>query len=289
MIQVEVKTAKGINISVAEGKGITVPIVAKVLASMGGGGGTGIPSGGVTSDLIADYAVTKQKLEQDVQNKIDSVPILSGKLNSLFWSQATFGMSANPTTIYANTNTSVTFTSTFTSSSIDAAEVDEIRITSDSDYNAIVASSKKAKTATYTEAINLAAGKSKKLYSKVAVGTNTKTSSVTVAAYNKMYYGSLGSVPSKDTFTSLTLIAASNTAKSKTLTFTSKENGHAFYLAVPVDVTQPTGCTNASGVSQGFTYKAEWDFVSNDGISYKVYRLGGASYDKGVSFTFKTV
>lgn len=105
-----------------------------------------------------------------------------------------------------------------------------------------------------------------------------------------MYYGSFSKdkAPTGDDFGSLTLMAASSTAKSKTLTFTSKENGHAFYLVVPADVVQPTGCTNASGVSQGFTYKTEWDFSSN-GISYKVYRLGGASYDKGVSFTFKTV
>lgn len=107
MVQVNIVKRDGIVVSVSESKGINLELAAKFISGSGGGG-TGIPDGGVTTDLIADGAVTKQKLEQDVQNKLDSVPILSGKLNSLFWSQATFGLVSNPTTIYANTNTSVT-------------------------------------------------------------------------------------------------------------------------------------------------------------------------------------
>ena len=99
--------------------------------------------------------------------------------------------------------------------------------------------------------------------------------------------GALGSVPTADNYSSLKLLGATSTAKSQTLTFTAAENGDAFYLIVPSDVTQPTGCTNTSGIEQGFTKMG--NTITINGITYYVYRLGGSSYNQGVGFTFKTV
>lgn len=252
-----------------------------------GGGGGEIPDGGITSDLIASGAVSEDKLEAGLKGKVDSISVLSGKLNGLFWSQATFGLSASPNVIYAGVATSVTFTATFSSLSIDASEVDDIRITSDSAYNNVVESGSRTKSVSYTISKTLSAGTSNTLYAKVSVGTNTKTSSASISAYNKVYYGSLGSVPTADNYSGLkNLLGATSTAKGQTLTFTATENGHAFYLIVPSDVAKPTGCTNTSGVVQGFTPKGT---ITINGITYYVYRLGGSSYNQGASFTFKTV
>jgi hypothetical protein len=264
-----------------EAKAYTDEEIAKAVIS----GGGDIADGSVTTDKIADGAVTSDKLSNDVKSKVDSVPVLSGKLNSLFWSQATFSITATPSVIYANTDTSVTFKATFTSSSIDALEVDDIRITSDSDYSSILKQAQGTKTIDYSETLNLVAKGSRTRYAKILVGTNTKNASVTVYAYNKMYYGALASAPTSDNYTAMTLLTASSTARSKTLTFTSKADGSAFYLIVPSDVTQPTGCTNESGVDQGFT---QLEDITINSITYKRYRLGGASYNQGVSFTFKT-
>jgi hypothetical protein len=265
-----------------EAKEYTDEEIAKAVIS--GGGGV-IVDGSVTTDKIADGAVTSDKLSNDVKSKVDSVPVLSGKLNSLFWSQATFSITATPSVIYANTDTSVTFKATFTSSSIDALEVDDIRITSDSGYSSILKQAQGTKTIDYSETLNLVAKGSRTRYAKILVGTNTKNASVTVYAYNKMYYGALTSAPTSDNYNNMTLLTASSTARSKTLTFTSKADGSAFYLIVPSDVTQPTGCTNESGVDQGFT---QLEDITINSITYKRYRLGGASYNQGVSFTFKT-
>jgi hypothetical protein len=211
--------------------------------------------------------------------------VLSGKLNSLFWGQAIFSITATPSVIYANQDTSVTFKATFSSSSIDALEVDDIRITSDSDYADALVQAQQSKIVSCSEPLNLSAKSSKTRYAKVLVGTNEKKHNVTVSAYNKMYYGSLTSAPTSDNYNNMTLLTASSTAKSKTLTFTSKADGSAFYLIVPSDVTQPTGCTNESGVDQGFT---QLEDITINSITYKRYRLGGASYNQGISFTFKT-
>lgn len=264
----------------AEAKAYTDEKIAKI--NIGGGD---IADGSVTTDKIADGAVTSNKLSNDVKSKVDSVPVLSGKLNSLFWSQATFAITATPSVIYANTDTSVTFKATFTSSSIDAVEIDDIRITSDSGYSTILKQAQGTKTIDYSETLNLSAKGLRTRYAKILVGTNTKNASVTVYAYNKMYYGALTSAPTSDNYTNMTLLTASSTAKSKTLTFTSNANGSAFYLIVPSDVTQPTGCTNESGVDQGFT---QLEDITINGITYKRYRLGGASYNQGANFTFKT-
>lgn len=250
------------------------------------GGGGAIPEGGITSELIASGAVSEDKLEGSLKGKVESISVLSGKLNGLFWSQATFVLKAEPSFIYANEASSVKFTAIFTSSSIEASEVDEIRITSDSQHSNIVKSAERSKTVSYTVNKTLGAGKSNTLYSKVTVGSNIKTASATVSAYNKVYYGSLGTLPTADNYSDLTPLGATNTAKGKTLKFTAAGDGHAFYIIVPGDVERPTGCTNISGVDQGFEPKGT---ITINEITYYVYRLGGSSYNTGVSFTFKTV
>lgn len=251
------------------------------------GGGGAIPEGGITSELIADGAVSEDKLEGSLKGKVESISVLSGKLNSLFWSQATFVFKAEPNFIHADEASSVKFTATFTSSQIEASEVDEIRITSDSQYSNIVKSAERSKTVSYTVNKTLGAGERNTLYSKVTVGSNFKTASATVSAYNRVYYGSLGTRPTAENYSELTSLSATNTAIGKTLTFTAAGDGHAFYLLVPSDVTPPVGCTNTSGVEQGFT-KIDGTITINE-IAYSVYRLGGSSYNKDVSFTFKTV
>lgn len=250
------------------------------------GGGGAIPEGGITSELISDGAVSEDKLEGSLKGKVESISVLSGKLNGLFWSQATFVLKAEPSFIYAGEETDVKFTATFTSTQIGDSEVEEIRITSDPQHSNVVKSAERSKTVSYTVNKTLGAGKSNALYSKVTVGSNIKTASATVSAYNKVYYGSMGTVPTADNYSALKSLVATNTAKGKTLTFTAAGDGHAFYIIVPGDVAQPTGCTNTSGVAQGFT--AMGNITINE-ILYSVYRLGGSSYNTGVSFTFKTV
>ena len=250
------------------------------------GGGGAIPEGGITSELISDGAVSEDKLEGSLKGKVESISVLSGKLNGLFWSQATFVLKAEPSFIYAGEETDVKFTATFTSTQIGDSEVEEIRITSDPQHSNVVKSAERSKTVSYTVNKTLGAGKSNALYSKVTVGSNIKTASATVSAYNKVYYGSMCTVPTADNYSALKSLVATNTAKGKTLTFTAAGDGHAFYIIVPGDVAQPTGCTNTSGVAQGFT--AMGNITINE-ILYSVYRLGGSSYNTGVSFTFKTV
>lgn len=251
------------------------------------GGGGAIPEGGITSELISDGAVSEDKLEGSLKGKVESISVLSGKLNGLFWSQATFVLKAEPSFIYAGEETDVKFTATFTSTQIGDSEVEEIRITSDSQYSNIVKSAERSKTVSYTVNKTLGAGERNTLYSKVTVGSNIKTASATVSAYNKVYYGSMGTVPTADNYSALKSLSATNTAIGKTLTFTAAGDGHAFYLIVPSDVTQPTGCTNTSGIEQGFTKMG--NTITINGITYYVYRLGGSSYNQGVGFTFKTV
>jgi hypothetical protein len=213
----------------------------------------------------------------------DEVNSLKDKLYDQFWSSATFSLSASKSAIYADEATLVTFTAKFTSSSISDAEIDNIRITSDNAYNSVIAEADNSSTTSTSDTITLAAGGSKTLYAKATVGSKSKTGSATVKAYNKVYYGSSAAKP--DSVTGLTALAATSTATGKTLTFTASDDGHAFYLLVPNDVTQPTKCTNTGGVDQGFTDLGD---IVVSGITYNIYRLGGASYNKGQSFTFKT-
>lgn len=264
----------------------TLQYIENVEQNIPEGGGGAIPEGGITSELIADGAVSEDKLEGSLKGKVESISVLSGKLNGLFWSQATFVLKAEPSFIYANEASSVKFTAIFTSSSIEASEVDEIRITSDPQHSSVVKSAERSKSVSYTVNKTLGAGKSNTLYSKVTVGSNIKTASATVSAYNKVYYGSSGTLPTADNYSSLMPLGATNTAKGKTLTFTAAGDGHAFYIIVPGDVEQPKGCTNISGVDQGFEPKGTITINEN---TYYVYRLGGSSYNEGVSFTFKTV
>lgn len=90
-VKVHIKKADGINVSVGHSKGINISLTGKFVSG-GGGGGTGIPEGGVTTDLIADGAVTKQKLSSDV---VDELNAHQSKLDILYKVALTFSGGGN--------------------------------------------------------------------------------------------------------------------------------------------------------------------------------------------------
>ena len=270
MIQVEVKTAKGINISVAEGKGITVPIVAKVLASMGGGGGTGIPSGGVTSDLIADGAVIKSKLGEDVVAELD---IYKTQIAGILWSNATFGVTGGKT-VYVGDNPSLTVTATFTSSELTP---DRIDITLP---DGTVNTTANAKKATYTDTVAKTSG-NYTYKGKAVVGSLSKEASTTLYVRNKVYKGMGASYSAimTDSYkhTATTSIADGSFAG------TSPADGSKFFLIVPSDVTAPKESEFTMGGAPAAINKST---VTVNGITYNVFETKG-SYNSGAELNLK--
>lgn len=89
-VQVYIKKTEGIHVSLGRSNGVNVSLTGKFIG--GGGGGTGIPEGGVTADLIADGAVTKAKLSEEVANELDAH---QSKLDILYKVALTFSGGGN--------------------------------------------------------------------------------------------------------------------------------------------------------------------------------------------------
>ena len=211
---------------------------------------------------------------------------LSQKLNDYFWSQSSFSFTSDKTYVHTDTSNTVNLVATLTSDSIRADEINSIVISNDSECVSILKAGVGVKSISYSASgLVLNTGQNKTYYSKVELVNNggSKTKSVTVRAYNKVYYGSSATVPT--TSSEMSILAATNTVIGKTFSFTSARDGHAYYIMVPADVEKPTYCTDAGGVVQGFT---QMSGCTINNVKYSVYRLGGAGYASGTKFTFIT-
>lgn len=232
-----------------------------------GGGGSDITIGTVEGTAYDGAAG---------QANANNIATLQGQVAALSAGVAATA-SVSPATIYADTDTAVTVTGKMTASTT-GLKADKITISSDSELK----SESTVASTSYTESINLGAGKSKTYTVAVKYkGMDLPSKTATVKAHNPVYMG-MATSPEVLMAASGTKQTARASAKG-TYTATAGSDGCQFYLLVPSDVTAPSADNFSSGGAPLAVKKTTQTF---NGVSYGVfatYIAGG--YNKDTSLT----
>lgn len=270
-VQVSIKKTEGIHVSLGRSNGVNVFLTGKFIG--GGGGGTGVPEGGVTTDLIADEAVTKQKLSSDVQGAINDVPSLKNQLAGLLWSSAKFAMSGGKT-VHVNTNPNATIKATFTSSDLTP---DTITITRP---DKTVETFSNVKEASISDTTSRASG-NYTFTGKATVGDKSLTASTVLYVRNAVYKGMGASYSAimTDTYKQ----AATTSVADGSYSGKSPADGSKFFLVVPSDVSAPNASEFTMGGAPAAINKST---VTVNGITYNVFETKG-TYNSGAELSLK--
>lgn len=204
---------------------------------------------------------------QGIKSALDT---LNGKINAIIGGNATLSLSVSPTSIFANTNASITVTAI---ASIQATNINIKK------GGTVVQSGSNTTSINYTETVTLNSGETITYSTEGVINGVTKTvSNKTVRAYDKIYYG----VGTENSYSGITIYQSIRTNAAGTYTFNITSENQYAYILEPYAMTAIN--LNNVKLDSGFGYNLQLisDNDTIDGVRYRVYR--SAANAAGESF-----